>query len=180
MRVSTLVLLLALTAGALPAGCVEDVRFNPSGCDVHVRGRWLVDGQNPTAEICGEHRIWSSSPSSTSRSASSGRRRSLPCDATQRATPTRRSSTDGRVPRHDPGDAQSLRRNGQDSREAADPSRSSTSPAGVRPPTSSSSSTAHRSKPPRSRPSTVAPTCILDVGTVDFRTIDAGVECPAP
>jgi len=37
---------------ALPAGCVEDVRFNPSGCDVHVRGRWLVNGQNPTAETC--------------------------------------------------------------------------------------------------------------------------------
>ena len=53
MRVSTLVLVLALMGGALPAGCVEDVRFNPSGCDVQVRGRWLVDGQNPTAETCG-------------------------------------------------------------------------------------------------------------------------------
>jgi len=53
MRVSKLVLVLALMGGALPAGCVEDVRFNPSGCDVQVRGRWLVDGQNPTAETCG-------------------------------------------------------------------------------------------------------------------------------
>jgi hypothetical protein len=53
MKASTLVLLLAVMVGALPVGCVEDVRFNPSGCDVHVRGRWLVDGQNPTAEICG-------------------------------------------------------------------------------------------------------------------------------
>jgi hypothetical protein len=53
MRVSTLVLVLALMGGALPAGCVEDVRFNPSGCDVQVRGQWLVDGQNPTAETCG-------------------------------------------------------------------------------------------------------------------------------
>ena len=53
MRVSTLVLALALMAGALSVGCVQDVRFNPSGCDVHVRGRWLVDGQNPTAETCG-------------------------------------------------------------------------------------------------------------------------------
>jgi hypothetical protein len=44
---------LALMGGALPAGCVEDVRFNPSGCDVHVRGRWLVDGQDPTVETCG-------------------------------------------------------------------------------------------------------------------------------
>jgi len=53
MRVSTLVLVLALMGGALPVGCVEDVRFNPSGCDVQVRGRWLVNGQNPTAETCG-------------------------------------------------------------------------------------------------------------------------------
>jgi hypothetical protein len=53
MRVPKLVLVLALMGGALPAGCVEDVRFNPSGCDVQVRGRWLVDGQNPTAETCG-------------------------------------------------------------------------------------------------------------------------------
>ncbi len=53
MRVSKLVLVLALMGGALLAGCVDDVRFNPSGCDVQVRGRWLVDGQNPTAETCG-------------------------------------------------------------------------------------------------------------------------------
>ncbi len=53
MRVSKLVLALALMGSALPAGCVEDVRFNPSGCDVQVRGRWLVDGRNPTAETCG-------------------------------------------------------------------------------------------------------------------------------
>jgi len=50
MRVTTLVL--ALTTGALSAACVQDVRFNPSGCDVHVRGRWLVNGQEPTAETC--------------------------------------------------------------------------------------------------------------------------------
>jgi hypothetical protein len=53
MRIRTLVVALALMGGALPAGCVQDVRFNPSGCDVHVRGRWLIDGQNPTAETCG-------------------------------------------------------------------------------------------------------------------------------
>ena len=47
-----LLLVLALVGSALAAGCVEDVRFNPSGCDVHVRGRWLVDGQNPNAETC--------------------------------------------------------------------------------------------------------------------------------
>ena len=53
MRVPKLVLVLALMAGALPAGCFDDVRFDPFGCDVQVRGRWLVDGQNPTAETCG-------------------------------------------------------------------------------------------------------------------------------
>ncbi len=53
MRVQRLLLALALTGGALPAGCIEDVRFNPSGCDVHVRGRWLVDGQDPSSENCG-------------------------------------------------------------------------------------------------------------------------------
>jgi hypothetical protein len=53
MRVSKLVLVLALMGGALPTGCVKDVRFNPSGCDVQVRGRWLVDGENPTVETCG-------------------------------------------------------------------------------------------------------------------------------
>lgn len=39
--------------GALFAGCVEDVRFNPSGCEVHVRGQWTIDGQNPTPDTCG-------------------------------------------------------------------------------------------------------------------------------
>ena len=53
MKLSKLVLTLVLLAGVLPTACVEDVRFNPSGCDVHVRGRWLVDGQDPSAETCG-------------------------------------------------------------------------------------------------------------------------------
>ena len=54
MRVQGLVVVLALAGGALSAGCIEDVRFNPSGCDVHVRGRWLVDGQDPNSETCGD------------------------------------------------------------------------------------------------------------------------------
>ena len=53
MWVSKLVLALALIGSLLWAGCVQEVRFNPSGCEVHVRGRWLVDGENPTAETCG-------------------------------------------------------------------------------------------------------------------------------
>jgi hypothetical protein len=54
MGVRSLLLVLASLAAVLSDGCVEDVRFNPSGCEVHVRGRWLVDGQNPTAETCGD------------------------------------------------------------------------------------------------------------------------------
>lgn len=54
MRVSNqLGFALAVWGCALSVGCVEDVRFDPSGCDVQVRGRWLVDGQNPTTETCG-------------------------------------------------------------------------------------------------------------------------------
>ena len=48
----------AQIAGAqLPASCglsnVCETRFDPSGCDVHVRGRWQVDDQDPDAETCG-------------------------------------------------------------------------------------------------------------------------------
>ena len=53
MRVPKFVVLMALTGGALQAGCIEDVRFNPSGCDVQVRGRWFVDGENPNEMTCG-------------------------------------------------------------------------------------------------------------------------------
>ena len=45
---STVVLLLAFQQ----MGCTEDVRFDPAGCDVQVRGRWTIDGQPPTAETC--------------------------------------------------------------------------------------------------------------------------------
>jgi hypothetical protein len=43
MRVSTLVLVLALVGGALAVGCVEDVRFNPSG--------WLAIIDEPELEF---------------------------------------------------------------------------------------------------------------------------------
>ncbi len=52
MRVSRLVLVMALAGSALEAGCVADERFNPSGCDVQVRGQWFVDGQNPNMTTC--------------------------------------------------------------------------------------------------------------------------------
>ena len=53
MRARELVLVGVLAASIQSVGCVEDVRFNPSGCDVHVRGRWFVDGEDPNAETCG-------------------------------------------------------------------------------------------------------------------------------
>ena len=53
MRVWTAWVVAALGLSALQAGCVEDVRFNPSGCEVHVVGRWTIDGQDPTQETCG-------------------------------------------------------------------------------------------------------------------------------
>lgn len=53
MRVSTACVVVVLVASALQASCVEDVRFNPSGCEVHVRGRWLIDGEDPSQETCG-------------------------------------------------------------------------------------------------------------------------------
>ena len=54
MRHRLLALVLVLMGGTLSTGCVEDVRYNPSGCEVHVKGRWRVDGQNPTADTCGD------------------------------------------------------------------------------------------------------------------------------
>ena len=53
MRLSKLLLVLSLLGGALPAGGVEDVGFNHSGCEVHVRGRWQIDGQDPNETTCG-------------------------------------------------------------------------------------------------------------------------------
>ncbi len=53
MRGPKLVVLMALMGVALQTGCVEDVRFNPSGCDVQVRGRWFVDSENPNEATCG-------------------------------------------------------------------------------------------------------------------------------
>lgn len=53
MRVRAWVVGMVLAGAAGPSGCVEDVRYNPSGCDVHVRGRWTIDGQDPNPETCG-------------------------------------------------------------------------------------------------------------------------------
>ncbi len=43
---------MVLLGVALPMGCIEDVRFNPSGCEVQVRGQWLVNGENPNVSVC--------------------------------------------------------------------------------------------------------------------------------
>lgn len=54
MWVRQVVISMWLTGGLLcMSGCIEDVRFNPSGCEVHVRGQWFVDGENPDEETCG-------------------------------------------------------------------------------------------------------------------------------
>lgn len=52
--VKELLYVVALVAGMLLSGCVEDVRYNPSGCDVHIRGRWQIDGQDPDVDTCGD------------------------------------------------------------------------------------------------------------------------------
>ncbi|MGB5809787.1 MAG: hypothetical protein WBG86_04600 [Polyangiales bacterium] len=44
------VLLVAVSFGT---GCIEDVRYNPSGCEVQVRGQWFVNGENPDETTCG-------------------------------------------------------------------------------------------------------------------------------
>ncbi|MEM8609344.1 MAG: hypothetical protein AAGF92_19745 [Myxococcota bacterium] len=54
MWVRTVVIVMGLAASlALTSGCIEDVRFNPSGCEVQVRGQWFVNGENPDEETCG-------------------------------------------------------------------------------------------------------------------------------
>ncbi|MEM7138539.1 MAG: hypothetical protein AAF500_18305 [Myxococcota bacterium] len=48
------VIAVALFGGVVAGiGCIEDVRFNPSGCEVQVRGQWFVNGENPDEETCG-------------------------------------------------------------------------------------------------------------------------------
>jgi len=53
MSVSKTVVSVALMGVGLVTSCIEDVRFNPSGCEVQVRGQWFVDGENPNATTCG-------------------------------------------------------------------------------------------------------------------------------
>ncbi|MGB5265389.1 MAG: hypothetical protein WBN30_02295 [Polyangiales bacterium] len=179
MRVPTLVLLLAVTGGALPAGCVEDVRFNPSGCDVHVRGRWLVDGQNPTAETCGNialvelaviddpvRQFWAA-PEFTLRCDASSDSNAIVIDGaayldTILVTRNRCGGT-GKIlrkpPEEEPQEYKSRWRATTDLKFVVD-----CSPIQVTPITTIDGGT----------------DLILDVGTIDFRTLDAGVECPAP
>jgi len=189
MRVSTRVLLLAVMAGALPAGCFADERFNPSGCDVHVRGRWLVDGQNPTAETCGnialvelaiinepERQFWAA-PEFTLR-----------CDA---ASDSNAWVVDGGV---DDGaaylDTTLVTRN-----RCGGTGKILQNPPETNPPDPDTQRYKSRWRATTGLKfivdcspiqTTLITTIdggtdeILDVGTVDFRTMDAGVECPAP
>ena len=54
MRVSTWRMAALLWLSCQQLGCSEDVRFDPSGCDVQVRGTWTVDDQVPSKETCDE------------------------------------------------------------------------------------------------------------------------------
>jgi hypothetical protein len=184
MRVSTLVLLLAVMGGALPAGCVEDVRFDPSGCDVHVRGRWLVDGQNPNAETCGNialvelaiindpvRQFWAA-PEFTLRCDTLNDSNVFVVDGgvddgaayldTILVTRNRCGGT-GKIlrlpPEEEPQEYKSRWRATTDLKFVVD-----CSPIQITPITTINGGT----------------DLILDVGTIDFRTLDAGVECPAP
>jgi len=184
MRVSTRVLLLAVMGGALPAGCVEDVRFNPSGCDVHVRGRWRVDGQNPTVETCGnialvelaiiddpERQFWAA-PEFTLRCDASSDSNAVVIDGgvddgaayldTILVTRNRCDGT-GKIlkkpPDELPQEYKSRWRATTSLKFVVD-----CSPIQITPITTIDGGT----------------DLILDVGTMDFRTLDAGVECPAP
>ncbi len=179
MRVSTLVVLLAVMGGALPTGCVDDVRFNPSGCDVHVRGRWLVDGQNPTAEVCGnialvelaiiddlERQFWAA-PEFTLRCDTESDSNAVVIDggAYLDTILVTRNRCDGtgkilqRPPDELPQEYKSRWRATTGLKFIVD-----CSPIQTTLITTIDGGT----------------DMILDVGTVDFQTLDAGVECPAP
>lgn len=179
MRVPTLVLLLAVMGGALPAGCVDDVRFNPSGCDVHVRGRWLVDGQNPTAETCGnialvelaiinepERQFWAA-PEFTLRCDAISDSNAIVIDGeayldTILVTRNRCDGT-GKILKKPPDDLPQQYK----SRWRATTGLNfvvDCSPIQTTPITTVDGGT----------------DLILDVGTVDFRTLEPGVECPTP
>ncbi len=176
MRVSKLTVVFALMVGTLSTGCVEDVRFNPSGCDVHVRGRWRVDGQDPTADTCGdiglvelaiiddsERQFWAA-PEFTLRCDAASDANAVVIDGgayldTIRVTRNRCGGT-GKILK-DPPDQQykSRWRATTELKFVVD-----CSPIQTTPITTIDGGT----------------DLILDVGTVDFQTLDAGVECPAP
>jgi hypothetical protein len=176
MRVSKLVLVLALLGGMLPAGCVEDVRFNPSGCDVHVRGRWLVDGQDPTEETCAdialvelaiinepERQFWAA-PEFTLRCDALSDSNAVVIDGgayldTTLVTRNRCGGT-GRILKNPPTEQYKSRWRATTSLKFV----VDCSPIEVTPITAIDGGTE----------------LILDVGTVDFRTMDGGVACPEP
>jgi len=179
MRVSTLALLLATMGGALPAGCVDNVRFDPSGCDVHVRGRWLVDRQDPTAETCSnialvelaiindpERQFWAA-PEFTLRCDAASDSNAVVIDGaayldTILVTRNRCGGTGeilGKPPDTLPQAYKSRWRATTGLKFVVD-----CSPIQTTPITTIDGGT----------------DLILDVGTVDFRTMDGGVECPAP
>lgn len=162
------------TAGR--GGSGGETIFNPSGCDVHVRGRWQVDGQDPNAETCGnialielaivdesEERFWI--PPELS----------LRCDATNdsnavvidggayidtRLTPRNRCGGSGEIltqPRA--GEYKYRWRALNDLRFVVDCSSIEAGPV---------------------EPTDGGVSLLLDTGTVNLQTGDAGTACPSP
>lgn len=175
MRVSTLARVSALLLMALSVGCVEDVRFNPSGCDVHVRGRWRVDMQDPTEETCGnialvelaiidelEREFWVA-PEFTLRCDAQSDSNAIVIDGgayldTMLVTRNRCGGT-GTILRDPPnGQYKSRWRATTDLKFVVD-----CSPIEINPVETLDGGTG-----------------LLDVGTVNFQTMDGGVACPQP
>jgi hypothetical protein len=176
MKVPTLVFISALLGATLAVGCVEDVRFNPSGCDVHVRGRWLVDGQNPTAETCGnialvelaiiddqELQFWAA-PEFTLKCDAESDANAAVIDGgayldTMLVTRNRCGGTGAILKKPLDDQYKSRWRATTDLKFIVDCSPIQTTPI---------------------TPVDGGTQLLLDVGTVDFRTADAGVICPGP
>ncbi len=185
MKAPRLVFAFVLMMGALPVGCVDNVRFNPSGCEVQVRGRWLVDGQNPTAETCGntalielaiidepEEQFWAA-PEFLLKCDAQTDSNAVVIDGgaylDTRIVTRNRCGGSGAILRKPPVEPDGGREpNGHyKSRWRSTTSLKfvvDCSPIEVTPLTSSDGST----------------DLLLDVGTVNFRTMDGGVVCPEP
>ena len=174
MRIFWQLLALGLGAGALTTGCVEDVRFNPSGCAVHVRGRWTIDGEDPTKDTCGnialvelaiiddpEREFWIAPEFSLRCDAESDSNAAVIDGGAYldtRIVTRNRCGGSGEILEEPPDNAYKSRwRSTTDLKFVVDCSPIVTTQI-----------------------STVDGDRLLDLGTVDFQTQDGGVQCPGP